>query len=344
MHPPLKLLLVGDVMLGRQVNECLRTQPPAYAWGSMLPLFLGADWRACNLECVITDQGTPWARSPKTCHFQSDARNTAVLQAAQMDVVSLANNHTLDFNYRGMVEMLKRLDSAGIAHAGAGLNQDEASRMVVTEVKGVRIGFLAFTDNEPGWEAGDDHPGTWYVPVDDPDERTAMLISLVSVARAGVDLLIVSAHWGGNEGCQPPFEHPVLAHALIRAGADVIFGHSPHVCRGVEVFEGGLILYSTGDFVDDYAVDPMAHNDRSWAWEIQVEDRQIARLLLHPTVIRDFQARRADPEVAQGMMKAMQELCAPFGTVCTIPAGPPRLVVEVRQPAGVNLESAPLFR
>ncbi len=134
----------------------------------------------------------------------------------------------------------------------------------------------------------------------------------------------------------------MLAHALIRAGADVIFGHSPHVCRGVEVFEGGLILYSTGDFVDDYAVDPMERNDLSWAWEIQVEDRQIARLLLHPAMIRDFQARRADPEVAQGMMKTMQELCAPFGTVCTIPAGQPRLVVEVRQPAGVGREPAPL--
>jgi poly-gamma-glutamate capsule biosynthesis protein CapA/YwtB (metallophosphatase superfamily) len=143
-------------------------------------------------------------------------------------------------------------------------------------------------------------------------------------------------------GYQPPVEHTVLAHALIRAGADVIFGHSPHVCRGVEVFEDGLILYSTGDFVDDYAVDPIERNDRSWAWEIQVEDRRIARLQLHPTVICDFQARRADPEVAHAMINAMQELCTPFGTVCTVPAGPPRLVVEVRQPAGINNEPAPL--
>ena len=110
----------------------------------------------------------------------------------------------------------------------------------------------------------------------------------------------------------------------------------------MEVFEGGLILNSTGDFVDDHAVDPRQCNDRAWAWEIQVEDRQTARLLFHPTVIRDFQAREAKPEAAQGRMKSMQELYTPFGTVCTIPAGPARLVVEVRQPAGTGLEPAPL--
>lgn len=338
MHTPLKLLLVGDVMLGRQVNSLLRDQSPEYPWGNTLPLFLGADWRACNLECVITDHGSPWARSPKFFHFQTDAKNIAVLKAARMNAVSLANDHTLDFNHRGMVDMLKLLDGAGVAHSGMGLNREAASQLAVSEVRGVRIGLLSFTDNEPTWDAGENHPGVFYAPVEIQDERTAELLNKVHQARSQVDVLIVAAHWGGNWSVHPPTQHTTLARGLIRAGADVIFGHSSHVCRGIEVFEGGLILYSTGDFVDDYAVDPIERNDRSWVFEIQIEDQQSPRLHLYPTVIRDCQACLAAPDEAGAMITAMQELCATFGTVSTVSAGLDHLVIDVLKHAGMNHE------
>ena len=338
MNHPLKLLLVGDVMLGRLVNENLRHQAPGYPWGNTLPLFHQADWRACNLECVITDHGSPWARSPKAFHFQSDAKNIAVLKAAQIDAVSLANNHTLDFNHRGMVEMLKLLDGAQVAHSGAGLNLEEAARVAISEVQGVRIGFLSFTDNEPGWEAGPERPGVYYVPVDRPEERTAELLNRVREARDQVDVLVVSAHWGGNWGCYAPTAHTSLAHDLIRAGADVIFGHSAHVCRGVELFEHGLILYSTGDFVDDYAVDPIERNDQSWIFEITLEHQRISRLTLHPIVIREGQACLAEAGEASLMIPAMQELCALLGTESTRGAGGKHLTINVSQTAGLHLE------
>jgi poly-gamma-glutamate synthesis protein (capsule biosynthesis protein) len=338
MNHPLKLLLVGDVMLGRLANEHLRQQPPEYPWGDTLPLFHEADWRACNLECVITDHGSPWARSPKAFHFQSDAKNIAVLKAAKIDAVSLANNHTLDFNHRGMVEMLKLLDGAQISHSGAGLDGDQAMRLSISDVKGTRIGLLSFTDNEPAWEAGENHPGVLYVPVTTHDDRTSRLLNKVRKVRSQVDVLIVAAHWGGNWGTHPPVQQTTLAHGLIWAGADVVFGHSPHVCRGIEVFEGGLILYSTGDFIDDYAVDPVERNDRSWAFEIQLENNQITSLQLHPTVIRDCQARQAEPHEAQGMIAAMQELCSSFGTVSTASDKHDCLTIDVLQHAGINRE------
>lgn len=336
MNTPLKLLLVGDVMLGRQVNERLREQPPEYPWGNTLPLFLGADWRACNLECVITDHGSPWARSPKAHHFQTDAKNLAVLKAARMDAVSLANNHTLDLNHRGMVEMLRLLDGAHVAHSGAGLDREEATQLAVSEVRGVRIGLLSFTDNEPAWEAGEDHPGIFYAPVETNDERTAELLQKVHQARGQVDVLIVAAHWGRNWGDRPPAQHTTLARGLIQAGADVVFGHSAHVCRGVEVFEGGLILYSTGDFVDDYAIDPVERNDRSWVFEIQIENKHPPQLHLYPTVIRDCQAWLAEPDEAGAMITAMQELCARFGTVSTVSDDSSHLVIDVLKHAWIN--------
>ncbi len=329
MNAPLKILLVGDVMLGRQVNDRLRQESPEYPWGDTLPLFLKADWRACNLECVLSDHGVPWGRSPKEFHLRSDAANLAALRAAHIDAVSLANNHSLDFNYRGMLEMLKLLESGGIASSGLGGHGQAASQWTVSLAHGLRIGFLAFTDNEPTWEAGDEHPGVFYVPVDKPDHRTAHLLQLVAQARSEVDFLIVSAHWGGNWGCYPPPSHTRLAHDLARAGASVVFGHSPHVCRGIEVFEGAVILYSTGDFVDDYAVDPIEHNDRSWAFELHLEHSQVRSLHLHPIEIVACQARRAQHDVSLVMIEGMQELCRPFGTVSTPSIHPPGLVIDV---------------
>jgi poly-gamma-glutamate capsule biosynthesis protein CapA/YwtB (metallophosphatase superfamily) len=118
----LKLALAGDVMLGRGVNELLKRAPADYPWGDTKLLFEQSDWRACNLECVISDCGVPWWATPKAFHFRSDAKNIATLKEARIDAVSLANNHTLDFEYEAMFEMLRLLDQAGIQHAGAGVD------------------------------------------------------------------------------------------------------------------------------------------------------------------------------------------------------------------------------
>jgi poly-gamma-glutamate synthesis protein (capsule biosynthesis protein) len=115
-----QLLLVGDCMLGRLVNDVLESAPPEYPWGDTLPMLQTADWRICNLECVISDRGEPWSGYPKPFHFRSAAKNINVLQAARMNAVSLANNHVLDYGYDAMFDMLEILDRAGIIYSGAG--------------------------------------------------------------------------------------------------------------------------------------------------------------------------------------------------------------------------------
>ena len=163
----MKILFVGDVMLGRLVNRALRNRPPEYPWGDTLPVFKGADLRVCNLECVISDRGVPWSLTPKPFHFRADSRNVKVLKAAGIDALSLANNHILDFEYEAMFDTLKTLDAASIHHAGAGPNAEGASRPAVFSVKGrVTVGLVAFTDNEPSWRARKRRPGVFYCPVD----------------------------------------------------------------------------------------------------------------------------------------------------------------------------------
>jgi poly-gamma-glutamate capsule biosynthesis protein CapA/YwtB (metallophosphatase superfamily) len=194
----MKLLVVGDLMLGRLVNQALQHKPPEYPWGDTLAMFHAADFRLCNLECVIADRGRPWSVTPKLFHFRSDAKNVAVLKAARIDCVSLANNHTLDFEDTGLLEMLQILDEAGIGHAGAGRDWAESARPAIFLVQGRRIGVIALTDNEPEWAAVERKPGIFYVPIDLHDTRAARLLELIHQSKEAVDVLIVSVHWGPN--------------------------------------------------------------------------------------------------------------------------------------------------
>lgn len=312
---PLRVLLVGDVMLGRLVNDVLKQKPPAYPWGDTLSLFQQADVRLCNLECALSDRGAPWSATPKVFHFRSDAKNVETLTAARIDAVSLANNHALDFDYEGLFQTMGTLRGAGIRYAGAGTTLAEASAPAVWTVKGHTLGLLACTDNEPAWEATDERPGVWYVPTTLEEPRATRLLEAVRKTKSAVDLLIVSAHWGPNWGYDPPAEHIPFAHALIDAGADVIFGHSGHVIRGIELYRDKPILYCAGNFIDDYRVDDIERNDQSCVFVVEIEGAAISRLLLYPTVIRAFQARRAQGSERRAIASMMQQLCMKLHTV-----------------------------
>ncbi len=313
----MNLLFVGDVMLGRLVNGILKARPPEYSWGDTLSLFHDADVRICNLECALSDWGTPWSVTPKVFHFRSDAKNVDVLRAAQIDAVSLANNHILDFEYEGLSHTINNLDTAGIRHAGAGNSLSEASEPATWVTKGIKLGLIAFTDNEPGWEATDEQPGIFYVPITLKDKRAEKLLEKVNRTKEVVDFLVVSTHWGPNWGYAPPAEHIPFAHALIDAGADIIFGHSGHIARGIEIYKHRPIMYCTGDFIDDYAVDEIERNDRSFVFVVETEGPSIYRLLLYPTVIRDFQASRAGDGEREAIAAKMQRLCTQLRTATT---------------------------
>jgi poly-gamma-glutamate synthesis protein (capsule biosynthesis protein) len=311
----MRLALVGDVMLGRLVNDVLTQEPPAYPWGDTLPLLRQADFRACNLECVLAEHGTPWSATPKVFHFRSDAQNTAVLQAAEITAVSLANNHTLDYGEGALGEMLAALDAAGIAHAGAGQTLAEAVQPAIVAVNGQQIAWLACTDNEPGWAATETQPGIFYVPTQaESPEATHLFEQIAQLKAQQIDWISVSTHWGPNWGTAPPADHPPFARALIDAGADLVFGHSGHVVRGVELYRDRPILYCAGDFVDDYAVDPIQRNDRSFLAILEVEHHTLQSLRLYPTVIRHIQARLARGDEADQIAAEVQRRCAHLGT------------------------------
>ncbi|MBB6402747.1 CapA family protein [Arthrobacter sp. AZCC_0090] len=310
----MQIALLGDVMLGRLVNDQLKVAAPDYPWGDTLPVLRQADIRFANLECVLADDGTPAAG--KMYHFRSDAKNVESLRSAAIDVVSLANNHVFDYGVDALLEMLATLDEHGILYAGAGIDLESARRPVVRWMGATAVGFIAFTDNEPGWEATARTPGIHYVPVDTGDGRVKELLDMVRRTKDYNQLLVVSAHWGANWGSTVPPAHQSLARALIDAGADVVFGHSAHIFRGIEIYRGRPIVYSAGDFVDDYAVDPDERNDQSFVFLLETEGNAPRMLCLHPTNIARLQTRLASRNAGR-IAERMQRLSRQFGTRST---------------------------
>lgn len=328
----MRLILLGDVMLGRLVNDALTVLPPEYPWGDALPMLRAADGVILNLECVLSDRGDPWPG--KVFTFRSATRNVAVLRAASVRAVSLANNHALDYGPQALEDCLATLRAAGIAAAGAGWTLAAASAPAWFRAGSTTVGLIAWTDNEPSWEAGPRTPGIYYVALDRGPAGLGHLLEGIQRARTASDLLVVSAHWGPNWGERPPREHVEAAHRCIDAGADVVFGHSPHVTRGIELYRHRPILYGCGDFVDDYAVDEVQRNDHSFIATIDGDGSHLRRLVLIPTVIRRFQASLARGTERHTIVQRLRGLCAELGTDTRV--GPEGLAVDIQPPPDGN--------
>ena len=307
------LALTGDVMLGRGANETLHSVRPEEPWGDALPLLLSADLRIINLECAITEHERPWSRTPKVFHFRADPPAVEVLRAGGVDACSLANNHTLDFEEKGLLDTLKHLEEGGIRYAGAGRDLEEAARPVVL---GGGVALVACTDNEPLFAAEPDKPGTNYLPVSTEPEVLRRVEEAIGAARkAGAETVVFSNHWGPNMVLRPPEAFRRFARAVVDLGADLYYGHSAHVFQGVEVYRGKPILYDTGDFIDDYAVDPDLRNDRSFLFRVSMQGGELRRLELFPVVLPYARVELADGAERAAILGLMQDLSAEMGTV-----------------------------
>lgn len=306
----IRIGLAGDVMIGRLVNDHLDRAPPKHLWGDLLPLFHSNDLNLINLEAALTKSEHV---VPKVFNFKADPEKVQTLIEAKVDVVNLANNHVLDFGEEGLHETLATLKKAKIHCVGAGKNAAEAQAPVILERKGVKIGIIGCTDNEAGWHATSSRPGTFYLQVGD----VAAIEKAILNVRPQVDLLILTIHWGPNMREYPTPEFKRFAHELIDIGVDLVHGHSAHIFQGIEVYKGKCILYDTGDFVDDYYVDPYLRNDRSFFFIADADKKGVRSLTLVPTLIFHFQVNRATGPDAEEAINRMVLLSKEFHTSFT---------------------------
>jgi poly-gamma-glutamate capsule biosynthesis protein CapA/YwtB (metallophosphatase superfamily) len=226
----------------------------------------------------------------------------------------------LDFGADALLDCLNLLDRTGIKRTGAGATLEEALVPALLGLPQGRVAVVALTDNEPEWEATGTKPGVNYVTYNDrglkEPYRSRMAQALLSVRRQA-DLVIVSAHVGPNWGA-PSRAMQALARDLLDMGADMYWGHSNHTPQGIECYKGKAILYSAGDFVDDYAVDKDERNDLSFLFVLEGEKGRISRIRLNPVRIEDLGVRLATEQEWQFLKRTMQAKCKTFGTMMDV--------------------------
>lgn len=328
---PITFLGTGDLLIDRERPETI--------FQHVAGLIRSADITFANSEQTYAEGGY----LIRGYGSNSESRNLPAVVSAGFDVISLANNHTLDWGTEVLLETMKKLKKAGLPYVGAGKDIDEARRPVILERSGNKVGFLAYSSVHPkGYEADKDKPGlnpiriwtiyeqTDYQPGTPPrivtlpyKEDLAAMVEDIRKLKSQSDVVVVSMHWGQHiiprvipEYC---FD---IGHAAIDAGADVVLGTHTHIGKGIEMYKGKAIFYSTGNFaaeigpsqikgsggqfahklVEKYGavVDPecptfgLPHESRrTMIVKCVIEDGQIIRVSYIPCFIN----RNAEPEI-----------------------------------------------
>jgi poly-gamma-glutamate synthesis protein (capsule biosynthesis protein) len=219
-----------------------------------------------------------------------------VLLAGNVRFVNLANNHSLDFGPEGLHETIERLDAAGIVWAGAGRTASEALRLPILDVGLTRVGVIAFTNRVREFAAGRGKAGTNFLPVRmDRATLAAAELAIADLRRRGAHLVVASIHWGPNLRPWPTRTFRAFARAAVELGVDIVHGHSAHLVQGVERHRGGVILYDTGDFLDDYWIFPGIRTDRSAIFLVDVERHRPVGLRIVPVLLSPMRVNLAPP-------------------------------------------------
>jgi poly-gamma-glutamate synthesis protein (capsule biosynthesis protein) len=228
----------------------------------------------------------------------------------------------MDFGRPGLRETLAALRDAGIDTVGAGRDRDAATAPAVLDPAPGRLIVLAYGARDAGvprgWAAGPDRSGLAYL--DQVDEARADAVAEVArSARRPGDRVLVSLHWGGNWGYEVPPAHRAFARRLIDAGgADVVFGHSSHHPKGIEVHRGRLILYGAGDLLNDYegigGHEPYRPELTLLYLPTLAADGRLAELRMVPMRIRRLRLERARGEAAAWLAATLDRVSRPFGS------------------------------
>jgi poly-gamma-glutamate synthesis protein (capsule biosynthesis protein) len=251
-------------------------------------------------------------------------QNVGCLIAAKLDCCVLANNHVIDWGFRGLEETLATLRAAGLRTAGAGADAIEAEAPATIGLPDGRhvlvYGYGSATSGIPeAWAAGRMRPGVNLL-----DELSAAAAGRIGArierARAAGDVVVVSVHWGSNWGYAIPNEQREFAHALVDTGTvDVVHGHSSHHAKGIEVYGGKPIIYGCGDFLNDYegiSGHEEYRSDLSLAYfpTLDAATGELADLRIVPMRVERFRLREAARADAEWLRAMLEREGKPFGT------------------------------
>lgn len=285
--PEVSLIAVGDIMLSRDVAAKInKYQDYNYPFLKTADLLKGADLTFGNLETPIT----PGRKiSTGEMVFRSDPEVTEGLTYAGFDILSLANNHILNFGDGGLSDTFWYLKEAKIDFVGAGDSFTDAYQYAIKEVKGIKFAFLAYS-----------YAATANSKVASMDFEK--MEHGVAEAAEKADLVIVSMHDSIEYQFFPSNHQKEFAHRAIEAGATLVVGHHPHVVQTAEQYQNGFIIYSLGNFVFDQMWSQ--ETKEGMIAEILFDSSGIKNIQFYPVIIEDFaQPRPASNAEAERIIK-----------------------------------------
>ncbi len=242
-----KLLAVGDIMLGRTIGEMIEAEGIEAPFFYTADVLRSADITIGNLECPISTRGEA---EDKNYAFRAPLSAAESLAWAGFDIVNLANNHILDYGPVALIDTMGALAQNDLYTVGAGQNASEAYTPALLEINGLKIAFLGFMDvhpgkyNYPSWEASEDKPGVAWA-------HEEIVQARVTSAKQEADLVIVLIHNGYELVQQISSQQYNIARLAIDSGASLVIGSHPHVLQRIDTYNDGLIVYSMGNFVFD---------------------------------------------------------------------------------------------
>ncbi len=289
--------LVGDIMLARRVGKMLASRGPDFPFSLVRDVLEAVDVAIGNLECTVSGMGSPSKESYS--RFRADPEALPGLKL--FDVLTLANNHVLDYGPEAVMDTVSALTAAGIRAIGVGRSYEEARRPAVLERDGCRIGVLNYTSMRNVTK-----PDSAIVAA--PLSRRDFIDEDIRELRRLADVVIVVAHFGHD---QVPYVSPEardLARGVVDAGADLVIGHHPHVLSGLERYGSGMIYYSLGDFVFDT---PLPSRRKTGLFRARVGKTGIQGFDILPLWINEeYQPSPPDASISEEILEDVRRLTA----------------------------------
>ncbi|MBW5445015.1 CapA family protein [Cohnella sp. CFH 77786] len=290
----ISMAFVGDILPASSVARLLEKNGYDYPYRAVSGLLQSADIAAGNLESAITDRGTP--EKNKQYLYRGSALALPAIREAGFDVLSLANNHTLDYGWVGLQDTMDALDDNQIHHMGSGNDDQEAFTPAYVEAQGITVAFIGVSHVVPNvsWKADRNHPGVaeTYNPT--------RAIAAIREAKNNADIVVVMVHWGDEYTDKPIAEQTNNGRKFIDAGADLVIGSHPHVLQGFEAYKGKWIAYSLGNFVFSATKSPKSAETGVLIAECG-KDGSCA-LTLHPMLAQNAQPAPMDEQAGKALL------------------------------------------
>lgn len=291
------ILFTGDVLFSQYVldNESASGVDGIISDDLQLEL-QQADITMINEEFPFSTRGTQ--AEDKQYTFRVDPKKIEVFKTLGIDIVTLANNHCLDFGTEALTDSFKTLDGAGIKYVGAGDSLERAKQLEIIDIKGTKVGFLAASRVIPevSWNIENQTPGVFCT------YDSTLLVNEIKESKKKCDYTVVYVHWGIERNNTPEEYQRQLAKEYIDAGADIIVGSHPHVLQGIEYYKGKPIIYSLGNFIFGRTIEKTA------ALKVTVDANKESQLQIIPCSATNAYTVELENQSALDLFDYMEEI------------------------------------